>query len=263
MSQKLVLLGGIAAVLCALVVKYYPAPEDWNERAYQALLKGKDAKARRLYKRAMRGGDLLAANNLHVLDFRAAREKTKNSRINRNAVNSQYRVIFDDLSAQDLAVGTYNRALFEFRCAVKQECYKTAKKRFLLADKQGDPLAKAAHALTLSYTQPAGDPDRKVLLRKAADAGNTHAAFTYSTIIYGKNKRQGKKYAEIAAQSGLSHAQNHLAIFFKGDDQKAWLEKAATNPISPRRQAAKLLGYNYLTGANGFQTNFEQSRYWL
>lgn len=263
MINKLVFIFAVIAILSVLAFKIYFSSSDWNDEAYNALLDGNEAKARALYKMAMQDGHLLAANNLHVLDYRAAREETKDSRRARNNVNRKYRAIFDELSEQNLAVGTYNRALFEFRCAVRQPCYATGKARFQKAHEQGDALAKAAFAQTLSYTEPAGDPDRRPLLRQAADDGNVHAAFTYSKIVFGTDRLLGKIYAEMAVQSGNSHAQNHLALFFKGDEQKKWLEKAATNPKLPRRQAAKLLGHNFLTGANGFKEDFEMARHWF
>ena len=261
--KKLIIIGVLLSVLVVLFAPIKPLSERRNEMAYQAMLDGHQGFAKTIYFLSMLEGDTLAANNWHVLGYRKARDRTQKNRDARQEANAHYREIFDKLSAKGLAVATYNRGLFTFRCATRQKCYEDGKAYFAKAQEQGDPLAQGTYALHL--THKSGHPDstrRETLLKQAADNGDLDAAFYYSHLVVGANKRVSEKYAVLALASGKSHALEHAGTFFRRADSLALLEKAARHKENPRISAARYLGYLYRTGDWGVKVDREKAQYW-
>jgi hypothetical protein len=261
--KKLVVIGILLSVVVVLFAPIKPLSDRRNDMAYEAMLDGREGFAKTIYFLSMLEGDTRAANNWHVLRYRAARDRTQKNRDARHAANARYRTIFDQLSAKGLAVATYNRGLFTFRCVTRQNCYEQGKAYFTAAQEQGDPLAQGAYALHL--THKSGHPDaarRETLLKQAADNGDLDAAFYYSHLLVGTNKKISEKYAGLALASGKSHALEHAGTFFRRADSLALLEKAARHKENPRISAARYLGYLYRTGDWGGKVDPEKAQYW-
>lgn len=234
------LVGIIGAILVFVAVNFLPAVQNYYDAKASAYLEQGDLKkARRFYFPGKIRGSEKAINNYHVLNYRITRSddeysKKKYLKIRRKAFRA-----FDKLTQRGYVPAAYNAGMFYYRSRVDSGEYYTGLKYFDFAAAQGDEMSRDAAGLMRARVR---DKDKRSrAYRKAADGGNTLAAYYYAKgLRFDKKKlKRAEKYALLGAEGGYADAQQFLGAYFpKRKDAKSWLEKAATNPDYPSLLAA-------------------------
>lgn len=252
--------GIIAIILVFIGVNALPSVQDYyDKKAFAYLEQGELEKARRFYFPGKIRGDLKAANNYHVLNYRISRYSEGISDKKKWANRKKAFRAFDKLTQKGYVPAAYNAGMFYFRSPASSSQFNDGLKYLDHAAARGDELSRDAAGLMRA--RKFKKEKRATAYRKAADDGNGLAAYLYvKSLRFEKKKlRRAEKYALMGAEAGYADAQQFLTTYFPNRrDRKEWLEKAATN----KDNRSIIAAYDLAT-LEGKKRNYDSKRKWL
>ena len=236
--RGLLLIGGCVSALIA--ASFLPQIQDYREEKADAYIEQGDLKAAKRWSfYGKLQGDQKATNNYHVISFKMVHDKKGVPKRRYLSTRKKAFRAFDKLTQRGYVPAAYNAGMFYYRSRVDSGEYYKGLKYFDFAAAQGDEMSRDAAGLMRARVR---DKDKRSrAYRKAADGGNTLAAYYYAKgLRFDKKKlKRAEKYALLGAEGGYADAQQFLGAYFpKRKDAKSWLEKAATNPDYPSLLAA-------------------------
>ena len=175
-------------------------------------------------------GDQKATNNYHVISFKMVRNiKGVPQRRYWSTRKKAFRA-FDKLTQEGYATAAYNAGMFYYRSNADHPNFKSGLMYFDHAAGLGDEMSRDAAGLMRARQYKKAQKYRE--LRKAADAGNSLAAYKYVNSLRFDRKKlaRAEKYAVLGAQGGYPDAQQFLASYFP-----------------KRKDAAESVSYTHLT----------------
>lgn len=252
-------------ILALIAASFLPQVKDFRtEKASVHFEQGNLKAAKRWYFLGKLQGDVQAANNYHVLDYREIRYNENASKEKKSDNYVKATRAFEKLAQKGSVPAAYNAGMFYYKSSFNSANYIKGLNYFDLAAASGDEMSRHAadmmRARSFTVTLAGSDNARRRSAikrarekrnekiyreyKKSADAGNGFAAYKFAqtTRFDEKKLRAAEKYARMGAETGYADAQNFLGEYYpKRKDSQAWLEKAAMNPHNRSLRAASEL----------------------
>ena len=269
-------------VLALIGASFLPQVKEYRaEKAITHFEQGNLKAAKRWYFFGKLQGDLIAANNYHVLNYRLARYDETVSDKKETATRQKSFRGFDKLTQKGFVPAAYNAGMFYYRSSANSGNFVKGLQYFDFAAQSGDEMsrhaadmmrarshvaartaaAKARRGSAAKRAREKQNEKKYQAYKKSADAGNGFAAYKYanSTRFDERELRAAEKYALMGAEAGYADAQDFLGEYYpKRKDSQAWLEKAALNAQNRSLRAA-----NELAARAAKKRDYQTQRKWL